>query len=299
MLRLLPFLIPAAAGTITTILAYLLLTKSGERKWDTLKIFSSFFSDILLVALLLWKISPLFFNFSWFAAHPMSLLFAPGGRAGFIIAAAGSFLLIAYRLSGKGKWQIPRDLRVSILILTLVWIAGASGSLLVWNAYSRQNSASARESESVAAGSLEDKNRELLFRSHATSGGGEASIADPDKVTAVNFWASWCAPCLAEIPELIAFQQQLENGKISGEVRFITINLTASEKEPGDARRFIEDNELPFLVIEDPDGELSSFFSIKSIPATVIISPEGDIIYRHEGVITASQLRSTLLWRNR
>ena len=106
------------------------------------------------------------------------------------------------------------------------------------------------------------------------------------KVLIVNFWATWCPPCLKEIPEFIALQKELsETG-----LQFIGIAL--EEKLPVDEYLTFIDINYPILIAGDAGIALSTQFGNRTgaIPFTVVIDRTGDIVHRHSGEITRKKL---------
>lgn len=87
-------------------------------------------------------------------------------------------------------------------------------------------------------------------------------------VIIVHFWASWCAPCVNEIPEIISFMKAQSSN--STKVHFIAVNL---DSELEDIQKFLKsfpelDND-PFIRIWDNQNILSKYFDIDKLPATV------------------------------
>lgn len=87
-----------------------------------------------------------------------------------------------------------------------------------------------------------------------------------NKVIVLNFWASWCVPCLEEIPTLVEFS----NSKNSKNVEIIAIN--GDEKESiSKAEKMISQYGMNFSVVYDLNGKLFEKFGISGIPVTLII----------------------------
>ncbi len=103
----------------------------------------------------------------------------------------------------------------------------------------------------------------------------------------VNFWASWCPPCKAEMPD---FQDAFE--EYGDEIRFVMINVTTWEQAPGDADAFLESTDYTFPVYYDRKGEAAEAYGIESIPQTLFISAEGKMLGWEEGMVSESKLQS-------
>lgn len=290
--NLLPLIVPLLSGGLFFLLP-LLLPRLGPRlglglgkrlglgqngKKESKEAASAAFSllsDALLIGFLAWKITPLVIHFSWFIRNPLSLLFAPGGWWGL---GAGVILGITY--------LIIRLMRRKSHLQTLLCGAALAGALLGAGGYSmvRELVTFAPPEKSPAAGSA-----------GAVPGRDQLAQWLPGKegeVLVLNFWASWCGPCKGEIPELLAFQQKLkEEPQYLPGVRFVTINLTGTEKSPGHVEQFIRENGITFPVIYDRDGNLSGRFSIQSLPTTILLDHNGREAGRHQGSITLGGIR--------
>lgn len=111
----------------------------------------------------------------------------------------------------------------------------------------------------------------------------------PDQITVLNFWATWCPPCRAEMPELNAFAKE------HTEINFITVNNITSESGGSEAvQKFLQDKGYQFATTLDYQNKLTSEFEIKSFPTTIVLSAEGTLIDRHIGVMSKEQLESYL-----
>lgn len=104
-------------------------------------------------------------------------------------------------------------------------------------------------------------------------------------VRVVNFFASWCAPCKREHPQLTRL------GRVEG-VRMIGINHRMDPK----LDRFLDSYGNPFDVIyKDNEGAAAMTFGISGLPETFLIAPDGDIIYHKAGAVTPELLRRKIL----
>lgn len=103
----------------------------------------------------------------------------------------------------------------------------------------------------------------------------------------LNFWATWCPPCRAEMPELSAFHQS------NPEAGFITVNNLPSEKAGiAGVKRFMQGNGYRFPVLLDKDGKLTSQFGVKAFPTTLLVDAKGNVLKRHTGVVSQGLLEN-------
>ena len=107
------------------------------------------------------------------------------------------------------------------------------------------------------------------------------------KPVVLNFWASWCPPCKAELPD---FQAEYE---IWGEqVQFLFVNLTDGVNETVDtASAFIIKQGYTFPVYYDNDYSAVYAYRITSIPTTYFIDAEGYLVSRATGLISREELQ--------
>ena len=96
----------------------------------------------------------------------------------------------------------------------------------------------------------------------------------------VNFWATWCAPCIKEIPDLI------ELSKLSDPVRPVVIGIDFEEIDKIQLREFMNSLNMDYLVLIVGEAPLIPFEPLKGMPTTFIVSPQGQIVFRKIGAVT-------------
>jgi thiol-disulfide isomerase/thioredoxin len=100
----------------------------------------------------------------------------------------------------------------------------------------------------------------------------------------LNFWATWCPPCVAEMPEL----QKLYDGGFGNDPAQITV-LTVNKGEDADTvRGFMEKFDLSLPVAMDSQSLVSGQYVVAQLPITVLIDPEGVVRYQHIGALDAT-----------
>jgi thiol-disulfide isomerase/thioredoxin len=104
-------------------------------------------------------------------------------------------------------------------------------------------------------------------------GGGEVALSElRGEVVVINFWASWCPPCRAEMP---ALQQVYESTRALG-VKVLAVNTTYQDSE-GDAIAFAEGLGLTFPILFERTGEVGRRYQLRAMPSTFFVDHEGVI----------------------
>ncbi len=102
-------------------------------------------------------------------------------------------------------------------------------------------------------------------------------------VVMLNFWATWCPPCRAEMPTIQAAyaQRQAEGFSV----------LAVNNGEPLSlVQPFVMQLGLAFPVVMDTDARLQRTFAIQSYPTSIFIDATGEVYATHSGMVTAEQL---------
>ena len=114
--------------------------------------------------------------------------------------------------------------------------------------------------------------------------GGTTEVADyQGQVLIVNFWASWCPPCRAEMPEIQAYYNQYRDDGLA----LLMVNSGETEAT---ARSFIQQTGFTFPVGLDPTNRISDNYGINALPVTLVYDRDGEIVYRHSGMISRAVL---------
>jgi peroxiredoxin len=95
-------------------------------------------------------------------------------------------------------------------------------------------------------------------------------------IVVLNFWATWCVPCLEEMPALERLSKTLAGRKF----RVLAIDL---QETPEKVQEFAKTHKFAFDLLLDPAGEISSHYGVNRIPVTYVLDQRSNIIYRAIG----------------
>jgi len=117
-------------------------------------------------------------------------------------------------------------------------------------------------------------------------GGGEAAIPQ-GKVTVVDFWATWCAPCRYSMPRLQSLWSEYRSRGL--ELYSVDTDDPAPNRD-SQVREFLSSNGLSFPVALD-DGSASNAFRIANLPTMLLLDRSGHVVWSHVGTFTAPRER--------
>lgn len=122
-------------------------------------------------------------------------------------------------------------------------------------------------------------------------GGNRVSTADlSGKPVILNFWATWCPPCRSELPAFDKLYRQYGN-----EVSFMMIDLTDGYRETVEGvKKFMSENGYTFPVYYDTEGSAAEAYNVSSIPFTVAVGRNGNIVGTHLGAMSEAALEKLI-----
>jgi thiol-disulfide isomerase/thioredoxin len=102
-------------------------------------------------------------------------------------------------------------------------------------------------------------------------GGRGVNLADyKGKVVLVNFWATWCAPCIAEMPSMQALREKI------GTTKFDVLAVNFQEGTPR-INDFLKKRPLTLTIVRDADGAARTAWGVKVFPTSFVVDTEGRI----------------------
>ena len=108
--------------------------------------------------------------------------------------------------------------------------------------------------------------------------GKPVSLAEAKgKIVLLNFWATWCGPCRAEIPDLVDLQKRYAD-------KFEIIALATDEDDPDEVRRFVLQSGINYRVAMSSDAVRRDYGGIAALPTSFVIDTEGRIVQKHVGL---------------
>ena len=115
------------------------------------------------------------------------------------------------------------------------------------------------------------------------------------KIIFLNFWATWCPPCRAEMPDI---QKLYERSPREGTDAVIVLGVAApklgSEKDEAGIKAFMDKNGYTYPVLMDKGGKLFEAYGIRAIPTTYLIDRRGNVIGRVQGALSAENLEKII-----
>jgi len=113
--------------------------------------------------------------------------------------------------------------------------------------------------------------------------GKSVSLADlKGKVVLVNFWATWCPPCRAEIPDLVKLQDKYRD-------KLVILGISEDEVDPAQVKAFATEQKMNYPIVMATTELRQIFKGVAALPTTFVLDTEGKIQMRHVGMLDAER----------
>lgn len=103
----------------------------------------------------------------------------------------------------------------------------------------------------------------------------------------VNYWATYCAPCVAELPALNSVAKRFKD-------KVVVLGMEAGETPVKDLKQFTARRKISYPVAPTQDNTMFALGLVYGVPTTFIVNPQGQIVDTHMGAVTARQLQNYL-----
>ncbi|MCB2296505.1 TlpA disulfide reductase family protein [Clostridium tagluense] len=118
--------------------------------------------------------------------------------------------------------------------------------------------------------------------------GKDVSLNDfKGKKVFLNFWASWCPPCKAEMPDIEKLYQQTKDSDLV----ILSVNIG---EDKATAKSFIDNNKYNFTVLVDSNQNVAAQYNISALPTSFFIDKEGNIVSTIKGGMTLEQMKNNI-----
>lgn len=189
---------------------------------------------------------------------------------------------------------------ILILILALVLSSCSSGKGDSILELAENNNSSSQSEETQSKSDNESKDGKQLIDQDKiklqapdfeldTLKGNKVKLSDlKGKVVVLNFFATWCPPCRAEMPGFVSTME--EYAKTNSDVVFLFVDV---DEDNETVEEFLDERNYTFDTLMDKGGKVYSQYTLRGgIPTTTIVDKDGNIAARHEGLMESTDLKA-------
>lgn len=99
-----------------------------------------------------------------------------------------------------------------------------------------------------------------------------------EKLTVIDFWATWCKPCVKSIPKLVEISEELK----SEGVNFVGISIDGPRNQ-AKVKPFVRSLGVKYPVLLDTNSEVMARLGVQAVPSLLVVNSDDEIVYFHEG----------------
>jgi peroxiredoxin len=226
--------------------------------------------NVVVIFVAAWKLTPGLLHPLQLVRDPLAVLMGAPGLAGLVIGIAAAAVYAALAL--VRPLRLRKASRLPLVLFAAVVLTAAGVGLV--GVYSAPPGPPAPA---------------LLLP--ALDGGSVSLESLRGRVVVVNFWATWCPPCRAELPALADFARAQGAAGAAGAV-LLPVNLTWSETSEENVRAFARAHGLEGQVLLDRTGSVTKAWDVRAYPSTFVIDAQGRVSAERTGAVDSAWLRS-------
>jgi len=170
---------------------------------------------------------------------------------------------------------MDRKLPWTLVVLTAAVLMGGCGRTQTAHAGAVQTGQDAADANVIRF--VKNPDAAPAFQLNDLNGKPVSLAEAKGKIVLLNFWATWCGPCRAEIPDLVDLQKRYAD-------KFEIIALATDEDDPDEVRRFVLQSGINYRVAMSSDAVRRDYGGIAALPTSFVIDPEGRIVQKHVGL---------------
>ena len=123
------------------------------------------------------------------------------------------------------------------------------------------------------------------FTATALDGRSISSADWRGKVVLVNFWATWCPPCRAEIPDLIALQEKYRD-------HLVVVGIAEDEGSDDDVKHFVAEHKINYPIVISTAELRKIFPAVMALPTTYVLDRDGNLTQKNVGMLNAKEVEA-------
>jgi len=112
-----------------------------------------------------------------------------------------------------------------------------------------------------------------------------AKYGEDNKITIFSFWATWCAPCKKELSNL---SELYDDWKDEYNLEIVAINID-DQRNQAKIKPLVDGKQWEYTVLLDPNEALKRALNFQTIPFTLVVDEDGDIMYEHSGYVEGDE----------